>query len=212
MVIPWREANRLVIPRSEATWESRRGTVDSYRLSTKRYAPIASVAAVTAQPLAALPPYGCGVPLAGNERPAGWQYLRHKFIGAMPSSLSWRGGRRPTWQSRSARPHRGKAISEIVTACTRLPRPFQGLAMTNRGPSPFYRWPVPIGSGAPGAACRSPTTHDWNPTAFLRWHWTGRRSPRGRAFRRGHWQADRMRPARRSAPPLSAAGSRRPAR
>ena len=34
----------------------------------KRHAPIASVAAVTAQPLAALPPYGCGVPLAGSER------------------------------------------------------------------------------------------------------------------------------------------------
>ena len=28
-----------------------------------------SVAALTAQPLAALPPYGCGVPLAGCERP-----------------------------------------------------------------------------------------------------------------------------------------------
>ena len=27
-----------------------------------------SVAALTAQPLAALPPYGCGVPLAGCER------------------------------------------------------------------------------------------------------------------------------------------------
>ena len=26
------------------------------------------VAAVTAQPLAALPPYGCGVPLAGSDR------------------------------------------------------------------------------------------------------------------------------------------------
>ena len=32
------------------------------------YTPIASVAALTAQPLAALPPYGCGVPLAGSER------------------------------------------------------------------------------------------------------------------------------------------------
>ena len=30
-----------------------------------------SVAALTAQPLAALPPYGCGVPLAGCERHAG---------------------------------------------------------------------------------------------------------------------------------------------
>jgi len=28
-------------------------------------------AAVTAQPLAALPPYGCGVPFTGSERHAG---------------------------------------------------------------------------------------------------------------------------------------------
>ena len=30
--------------------------------------PTRPVAALTAQPLAALPPYGCGVPLAGSER------------------------------------------------------------------------------------------------------------------------------------------------
>ena len=82
------------------------------------------VAALTAQPLAALPPYGCGVPLAGCERPAGWQYLRHKFIGAMPSSLSLRGGRRPTWQSRSTRPDHRKAIGENAAAFPRLPRRF----------------------------------------------------------------------------------------
>ena len=51
------------------TWQSREGTADLERLSLKWYVPIASVAAVTAQPLAALPPYGCGVPLAGSERP-----------------------------------------------------------------------------------------------------------------------------------------------
>ena len=34
----------------------------------KMHGPIASVAALTAQPLAALPPYGCGVPLAGSDR------------------------------------------------------------------------------------------------------------------------------------------------
>ena len=49
-------------------WQSREGTADSERLSSKWHAPIASVAAVPAQPLAALPPYGCGVPLAGSER------------------------------------------------------------------------------------------------------------------------------------------------
>ena len=41
---------------------------DPYRLSLKWHAPIASVAALTAQPLAALPPYGCGVPFTGVER------------------------------------------------------------------------------------------------------------------------------------------------
>ena len=44
------------------------GTADSYRLPLKWYVPIASVAAVTAQPLAALPPYGCGVPFTGSDR------------------------------------------------------------------------------------------------------------------------------------------------
>ena len=103
---------------------SRRCTSAQYKLPTKTYQPIASVAALTAQPLAALPPYGCGVPLADCERPAGWQYLRHKFIGAMPSSLSLRGGRRPTWQSRSTRPDHRKAIGENATAFPRLPRRF----------------------------------------------------------------------------------------
>ena len=81
--------------------------------------------------------------MALNERPAGGNTLRHKFIGAMPSSLSLRGGRRPTWQSRSTRPNCGKAIGENATAfrdCTpralpprfalRAPRPLRGLAMT----------------------------------------------------------------------------------
>ena len=49
-------------------WQSREGTADSHRLSIKAYQPIASVAALTAQPLAALPPYGCGVPFTGSER------------------------------------------------------------------------------------------------------------------------------------------------
>ena len=104
--------------------QSREGTSSSYKVPIKTYKPIASVAAFPAQPLAALPPCGCGVPLAGCERPAGWQYLRHKFIGAMPSSLSLRGGRRPTWQSRSTRPDHRKAIGENATAFPRLPRRF----------------------------------------------------------------------------------------
>ena len=58
-------------------WQSREGTCSPYRPPLIRHAPIASVAALTAQPLAALPPYGCGVPLAGSERHAGWQVLRY---------------------------------------------------------------------------------------------------------------------------------------
>ena len=58
-----------------ATWQSREGTSSSYKVPIKTYQPIASVAALTAQPLAALPPYGCGVPLAGSERLAGWQVI-----------------------------------------------------------------------------------------------------------------------------------------
>ena len=57
----------------------------------KTYQPIASVAAFPAQPLAALPPYGCGVPLAGSERHAGCQYLRHGFNGMRLPGLSLRG-------------------------------------------------------------------------------------------------------------------------
>ena len=46
----------------------RRNAADLNRPLLKWYAPIASVAAVTAQPLAALPPYGCGVPFTGSDR------------------------------------------------------------------------------------------------------------------------------------------------
>mgnify|MGYP004706567425 CR=1 FL=1 len=61
---------------------------------------------------------------AVSDRHAGWQCLRHKFIGAMPSGLSLRGGRRPTWQSRSTRPDHRKAIGENAAAFPRLPRRF----------------------------------------------------------------------------------------
>ena len=67
----------------------------------KTHKPIASVAALTAQPLAALPPYGCGVPFTGSERLWQPQVLQQRFGGSRPPDLSLRGGRRPTWQSRS---------------------------------------------------------------------------------------------------------------
>ena len=38
---------RIVIARSEATWESREGSADSYNAALKWYAPIASVAALS---------------------------------------------------------------------------------------------------------------------------------------------------------------------
>ena len=44
-------------------------------------------------------------------------------------------------------------------AFPRLPRAQSALAMTNRRPLPFYRYPIRIGGAAPGAACRSPTAH-----------------------------------------------------
>ena len=56
--------------------------------------PITSIAALTAQPLAALPPYGCGVPFTGGERHGGLQYAPHCLYGARLSDLSLRGAKR----------------------------------------------------------------------------------------------------------------------
>ena len=68
---------------------ARRCTCSPYRPPLKRYAPIASVAAL-------------------SERHAGWQSLRHTFCGVKFSSLSLRGVRRPTW--RPEREARGSAL------------------------------------------------------------------------------------------------------
>ena len=89
----------------------------------KMHGPIASVAALTAQPLAALPPYGCGVPLAGSERLAGWQYLRHGFNGMRLPGLSLRGPNGAVAISgRQLRFRRGFPVIHSGTA--RLPRRF----------------------------------------------------------------------------------------
>ena len=130
--------------------QSREGSCSSYKLSLKWCAPIASVAALTAQPLAALPPYGCGVPLAGCERLAGWQSLRHAFCGARPSSLSLRGPKGAVAISgRQFRFRRWLSCDPAMT-CEIAPQGHflalraQGatsacglLAMTNLGPVPF---------------------------------------------------------------------------
>ena len=117
--------------------QSRKGSAVSYRLPLKWHAPIASVAALTAQPLAALPPYGCGVPFTGGERHAGWHYLRHKFIGARPPSLSFRGVKR-----------RGNLLQSVTFSprptcystwyCEIAASACVLLAMTNPGASAFH--------------------------------------------------------------------------
>ena len=61
----------------------------------KTYRPIASVAALTAQPLAALPPYGCGVPLAGCERPVqGYSTAQGRWCTSTLPDVSFRGAKR----------------------------------------------------------------------------------------------------------------------
>ena len=116
------------------TWQSREGTSSSYKVPIKTYQPIASVAALTAQPLAALPPYGCGVPLAGSERLAGWQYSGHVFYGMRPPSLSFRGAKRRGNLKQALTISPGLSC---VPACTaRLPRLLRSLAMTSQGGFP----------------------------------------------------------------------------
>ena len=108
---------------AQPTWQSREGTSSSYKVPIKTYQPIASVAALTAQPLAALPPYGCGVPLAGSERHAGCQYLRHGFNGMRLPGLSLRGPNGAVAISgRQLRFRRGFPVIHSGTA--RLPRRF----------------------------------------------------------------------------------------
>ena len=52
-----------------------------------------SVAALTAQPLAALPPYGCGVPLAGCECPVtGNSTMQGRWCTSALPDVSLRGG------------------------------------------------------------------------------------------------------------------------
>ena len=172
---------------------SRRNAADTNRLPLKWVEPIApvaaltifrapspnahtNVAALTAQPLAALPPYGCGVPFTGGERHGGWQYLRHKFRGVKLPDLSLRGGRRPTW--RPEREARGSALgvqsregsydfadgSPVIQSGTaRLPRAQSALAMTHQEvqwcASALLRLDGPVQAvrGVPGGASPSRT-------------------------------------------------------
>ena len=97
----------------------------------------------------------------------------HRFYGVKAPNLSLRGGQRPTW--RPEREARGSALGVqsregsyvfagaflLSTPVLRDCRVASLLAMTIRGPAPFYRQPVPTVSSAPGGACPSPTTRDW---------------------------------------------------
>ena len=92
---------------------------------------------------------------------------------AKTKGLSLRGGRRATW--RPEREARGSALGVqsregsyvfagaflLSTPVLRDCRVASLLAMTIRGPVPFYRQPVPTVSSAPGGACPSPTVHGW---------------------------------------------------
>ena len=61
--------------------------------------PITSIAALTAQPLAALPPYGCGVPFTGGERHWQLQIPAHSADRTGSRNCHCEGALRP-WQSR----------------------------------------------------------------------------------------------------------------
>ena len=111
-------------------WQSREGSAVSYRLPLKWHAPIASVAALTAQPLAALPPYGCGVPFTGGERHAGWHYLRHKFIGARPQVCH--SEERSDVGISCSRLRFRRGLPAIQHGTARLPRRLRLLAMTHQ--------------------------------------------------------------------------------
>ena len=88
----------------------------------KTYRPIASAAAVTVHPLAALPPYGCGVPLAGCERPVqGYSTAQGRWCTSTLPDVSLRGAKRrgnlavPEWITGKPRRKRN-CLPEIATA------------------------------------------------------------------------------------------------
>ena len=128
---------------AQPTWQSREGTSSSYEVPIKTYQPIASVAALTAQPLAALPPYGCGVPLAGSERLAGWQvieWLRRprnapRFV--IPRSEA-------TWESRGGSCDFADGFPTIRPGTARLPRRLRLLAMTRQGNTAVHQRPSAV--------------------------------------------------------------------
>ena len=82
--------------------------------------PVGAVTILTAACANRLCSAGRGMPLPATHL----QSVQATVKMANAFDLSLRGGRRPTWQSRSTRPHRGKATGETATAFPRLPRRF----------------------------------------------------------------------------------------
>ncbi len=121
-------APRFVIARSEATWQSREGTPDPYWPPLKRCWPpdlslrgsAGAVAILGRHPRSApaavktvLAPPTCHCEEAGGRRgnlgKAPPDPYRPPLKRCWPPDLSLRGGRRPTWQSRSTRSDNRKA-------------------------------------------------------------------------------------------------------
>ena len=143
--------------------QSREGTRSLYRPPLKWYAPITSVAALTAQPLAALPPYGCGVPFTGVERHAhpritecprrphapcrGGDSPARRCTGARNRlSLNGKRQRFVIARRRSRRGNLGKALPSYTRHC----RGEACLARrcTNDSNRPPLKWYAPIASVA----------------------------------------------------------------
>ena len=114
-------------------WQSREGTCSPYRPPSKRHAPIASVAALTAQPLAALPPYGCGVPLAGCER-LGQLQISGYSADRTDFQICHCDAPKGPWQSRAGSYDFADGFPVIRPSTARFPRRF---APRNDNPSAF---------------------------------------------------------------------------
>ena len=113
--------------------QSRGGTSGSYRASVITHKPIASVAALTAQPLAALPPYGCGVPLAGCER-LGQLQISGYSADRTDFQICHCDAPKGPWQSRAGSYDFADGFPVIRPSTARLPRRF---APRNDNPSAF---------------------------------------------------------------------------
>ena len=125
-----------------------------YRVSVRMDRPVASAAAIPAQPAGREENVA-----AVSDRPVGGAFNGRKALVHRCTRLTCHSEERSdvaisqntAGQLGSHRQNRN-CLPEIATSACGL------LAMTSRGTSSFYRQPVRIGSIAPGPAVRSPTT------------------------------------------------------